>query len=326
MRKLSVVDRTLVRWVLGMVLALAIALGSLALINRLVYGPTGEVRAYFQALSAGDGSRALGISQAKIPQGTGATLLDGGALASSMKKLEDLKLTTESMDDHQAVVRASYVIEGQAHSTDFKLHKAGSHWGVFDVWDFDPVTLPVVRMTAPGVSGATVNNVKVSVPQVSRDFAVFYPGIYTSTYESAFFSSQEQRAEVLSQEGEHKLSLNLAPSQAAITSITNSVKKDLDSCATQNALYPTACPFSFTFLGRVNDAVTWTIKEYPKTDVRVTKDGNWEYKKAKGIATVSFTELDLYTGKTSPVQKDVPFTYDASLSLTDKAVTVTPRN
>lgn len=326
MRKLSVVDRTLARWALGMLFALLLALGSLTLINRLVYGPTGEVRAYFQALQAGDGSHALGISNATVPHNSGAALLDGYALADAVSTLKDLKLTTEQVNSEQAVVRASYTLGGEPHSTDFHLTKVGSHWGVFDVWDINPAELPTLEITAAEVNGATVNGTKVSIPENKRQFAAFYPGIYTSTYESALLSSQQKSAEVLSANDHPSLALELTPSEAALNSITNSVKQHLDSCATQNTLYPAGCPFSYDFAGRVQGDVTWSIKEYPTTSVTVAKNGTWNYKKSSGVATIAFTQLDLLTGKTSQVTDEVPFTYSTQLNVSDEAVTVTPAN
>ncbi|QNV37462.1 hypothetical protein [Rothia terrae] len=326
MRKFSSVDRVLAGWAIGMCCAVVLALVSLDVINRLVYGPTGEVRAYFQALKDGDGSRALGILNASVPEKSGAAMLDGSALAASVDTLKDLELSTEEIDGDHATVRASYTLDGEAQSTDFPLHKVGSHWGVFDVWAMDDSELPTVEVTAPGVTGATLNNTKVSVPAGDRDFAVFYPGTYTSAYESALFSAQPQHTSVLNADDQKKkLKLSLKASEAATNSITSSVQQHLDACATQNTLYPAGCPFEYPFAGRVNGDVTWSVKKYPETQVSASKKGTWAYKDSAGTAHVSFTQIDLYTGKTSKVEKDVPFTYKADLDVDGDTVTVTPK-
>ena len=292
MRKFSSVDRVLAGWAIGMCCAVVLALVSLDVINRLVYGPTGEVRAYFQALKDGDGSRALGILNASVPEKSGAAMLDGSSLATSVDTLKDLELSTE----------------------------------VFDVWAMDDSELPTVEVTAPGVTGATLNNTKVSVPASDRDFAVFYPGTYTSTYESALFSAQPQHTSVLNADDQKKkLKLSLKASEAATNSITSSVQQHLDACTTQNTLYPAGCPFEYPFAGRVNGDVTWSVKKYPETQVSASKKGTWAYKDSAGTAHVSFTQIDLYTGKTSKVEKDVPFTYKADLDVDGDTVTVTPK-
>ncbi len=327
MRKFSSVDRVLAGWVIGMCCAVLLAVASLDVINRLVYGPTGEVRAYFQALKDGNGSRALGILNASVPENTGAAMLDGSALAGSVDALENLEITTEEIEGDHATVRATYTLDGAEQSTIFPLHKVGAHWGVFDVWAMDDSELPTVEVAAPGVTGATLNNTKVSVPSSDRDFAVFYPGTYTSTYESALFSAEPQSTSVLNADDKkQKLKLSLQASDAAKNSITSSVQQHLDSCATQNTLYPAGCPFEYPFAGRVDGDVTWSIKQYPETKVSASKKGTWEYKDSSGVAHVSFTQIDLYTGETSKVEKDVPFTYKADLDVQEDAVTVTPQS
>lgn len=320
----SSVDRVLAYWVMGVAVAILLALGSLALINRLVYGPEGQVRAYFAALREGDGAKALGILGVEAPD-AGAAVLDGEGLKAAVDSLHDVDLTTLEITDggQRATVRASYTLDGQEASTDFSLHKVGSHWGVFDSWNIDLEELPTVEVESPMVQAATLNNVKVAIADGDEDFGAFFPGLYTVTYESALFSASSDRVAVTSTEGEPTLTVALEPSDAAKASVQQQVRTYLDSCVTQNSLYPTGCPFEYDFAGRVSGNVTWTIKEYPEPAVSL--EGNrWKLGQGTGVAEISFTQLDLYTGKTEQVTDQVPFKLSGTLTTSDQTITFTP--
>ena len=48
--------------------------------------------------------------------------------------------------------------------------------------------------------------------------------------------------------------------------------------------------------------------------------GRWSLKPMSGTAKVSFTQLDLFTGARSQVQKEIPFTLKASVEADAKVV------
>ncbi|WP_237243414.1 hypothetical protein [Rothia nasimurium] len=310
---------------MGVLAALVIALTSLALINRLVYGPQGQVRAYFAAVREGDGSKALGILGAQVPDAS-AAMLNGGALKASFAGLKDLSTRAVTVTDggDRATVTVTYTLDGEAGSTDFYLHKVGSHWGVFDQWQIDAGELPTVEITSNSVEAATLNNTKVAVEGGTRKFAVLYPGSYTVTYESALYTAGSQTVDVTApSSGPSPLTVELTPSEAAVTSVQQQIKTYLDTCAAQNSLYPTGCPFEYDFSGRVDGDVTWLVTEYPQPEVTLA-GGKWALGKSSGKAEISFTELDLYTGETQQVTKTVSFSLKGSLTASGETLTFTP--
>lgn len=322
--RFSSVDRVLARWVLGVVLAVVIALVALGLINRLVYGPGGQVRAYFIALYEGDGSKALGILGSEVPEAS-AAVLDGAPLRAAASGIEDVRTESVEVTDggERASVTVVYRVEGEERSTVFSLHKVGSYWGVFDQWQIDAGALPTVEVVSSQVEAATLNNVKVSLGEGSREFTVLYPGVYTVSYESALYSSVSESVTVTGEGEVQSLAVELEPSEAALASVQQQVKSYLDTCAAQSALYPDGCPFEFAFAGRVDGAVTWTVTEYPQPQVSLEK-GRWSLGQGEGKAQVSFTELDLLTGERSQVAQEVPFTVAGSLSVGEESVEFTP--
>lgn len=321
----SSVDRVLAWWLVGVLAALLLALASLALINRLVYGPAGQVRAYFAAVREGDGSKALGILGGQVPDAS-AAMLRGDALRASMANLKDLSTETVTLTDNgeRATVTVTYTLDGRAASTDFYLHKVGSHWGVFDRWQIDAGELPTLEITSNSVEAATLNNTKVALDGGSRKFAVFYPGSYTVTYQSALYTAGSQTVDVTAADSEPAaLALELTPSDTAVASVRQQIKTYLDTCAAQSSLYPVGCPFEYDLSGRVDGDVTWLVTDYPQPEITLAA-GRWLLGKSSGRAEISFTELDLYTGKTRQVTEIVPFTLAGSLSASGETLTFTP--
>lgn len=317
-------DRILARWFAGLLAALLLALGSLTLINRLVYGPQGQVRAYFTAARAGDGSRALGILGAPLPQANPA-LLDGAALKAAFADLEDLTIETQdiSPDGQLATVKASYSLDGQPASTNFELKKVGSYWGVFDQWQIQAQQLPSLEVRAP-LEAITLNQTKLALPEGKTSFALLYPASYSLTYESALYSAPSQTLQVTDPGKQlEPLTLSLEPSEAARLSVQQQIKTYLDSCAAQSSLYPTGCPFDYDFSGRVEGHVTWQISRYPQAEVSL-RGSSWSLSPAQGQAEISFRELDLYTGATRQVKQTLDFTLRGSLKAQDQALTFTP--
>lgn len=327
MRFRSSVDRILAFWAVGMFCAIALALISLSLINRLVYAPEGQVHQYFQALEHGKGARALGILDAHIPDADG-TLLDGKALKNSVSEIKKFSITNSAITDDgsKAQVDVEYVVDESTYQSSFHLTKVGSHWGVFDQWRIDPQTLPMIRLQAPAVHSATVNGVKVGVDSTSQNFAVLYPGVFSVTYESSLYSAEQQKVLVRGNDPhETTVDLRLVPSENAQNSITSQVSADLNECASKNSLFPANCPFEYDFVGRVQGNVSWTIKKYPTAEAVINDEGQWVLPSSSGVAQISFTELDLYTGQQSKVKEDVPFTFSADLEVSDHEVVVRPR-
>lgn len=323
MRNFSPVERVLALWMVGVVVAASIAAAALIMTNKLVYGPTGQVREYFHALRVGNGSHARGLLNAQIPDGD-AALLDGEALKRSVASMSQVEyeVTEMSEDGRQATVRASYTLDGQPQSTDFHLHHSGTHWGFFDKWAIDGDTLPTVKVNIQGVEAATVNNRKVAVDKGEATFPVFYPGTYAVSYDSTVYTAQKVTETVTNNQGEHLARVDLKPSDNALASVKEQITDHLQKCAAQNALYPAGCPFEYGFGGRVDSTVQWTVERVADPQVSVNAAGTWLVQPMKGTVRVSFTQLDLYTGARSQVQKEIPFMLKASVEADAKAVRV----
>lgn len=309
MRFHSPVEKLLTAWIIGVIMSLVVAVGALYATNKWVYGPDGKVREYFRALQDGNGSYALGLLGAKVPDGD-AALMDGDTLHRAASSLSDVRVEVveKSADGMRTTVRASYSLEGRGEHTDFRLHRAGTHWGIFDRWDIDGGELPTLKVSASGVEAATVNNRKVAVASGEASFPVFYPAAYTVAYDSTVYTAQKRTESVLDAGGSPHVDIVLEPSEKALESVQSQVRSYVDGCAAQNTLYPTGCPFEYAFAGRVDGAVNWSVVRYPQPQVTAESDKVWKMAPAEGSVRISFEQLDLYTGTHQEVTKEIPFT------------------
>lgn len=312
-------------WLFLILLSVAAAAVTIALVNKYQYGPETDVKAYFEALQAGDGAAALGALNAEVPD-SNAALLDGEPLEVAAETLDDVSISTVSSSGDQAVVRADYTLDGHEHSSEFTLHPADTQWGFFTVWDFDRTTLPTMHVTMAGSTSVDINGESVALTDSARDFAVFYPGVYTGSFTSAMVTAEPERTLVTDPGTQADLELVASPSDELTSQVSGQIKTYLDNCAGQDTLYPAGCPFSYEFTGRVLDDVQWSITEYPEPEVRLggpTAD-RWTLMDAPGTAKIEFTSVNLFDGKTSKVSEDVPFTFKGDLVVTEDKATVTP--
>lgn len=317
--------RALGMWLILLVLAMAGAWITITLVNKYLYGPETDVRAYFEHLQDGDGGRALGLLNAEVPDDADAVLLDGEPLREATASLADLEISTVSQDADAAVVRAEYTLDGQAHSSEYRLEPVDTQWGFFTVWGFEPSELPALTVSLPGADSADLNGVSAALPESQQEFAAFPPGVYSASYTSQWVDTVPASI-VLSSDGQQeRIDLAPTPSAALEQEVASDIAADLATCTEQSTLYPTDCPFSYDFEGRVQGDVTWSIAEQPEPAITIGVDGgrDWALAPAKGTAQVSFTSVDLFDGSTEKVTQDVPFTYDAGLDVSSDRVTVT---
>ena len=313
-------------WLFLVLLGVAAAAVTVALVNKYLYGPETDVRAYVEDLRDGDGGEALGRLRAPVPDAD-AAMLDGDPLEASAEDLEDLEISTVSNDGQRAVVRAEYTVGGQRHGSEFVLHPVDTQWGFFTVWAFDETPLSTVTVRLPGATSVDLNGMSVALPEASGEFAAFFPGVYTASYASELVAA-EPVSTVLTSPGQHaEIVLEARPTPALEEEVDRQVRQFLDGCAEQDTLFPAGCPFSYEFDGRVAGDVEWTVESYPDPGIVVGSRGGtgWSLEPARGTARIAFDSLDLFTGDVERVERAVPFELAADLAVDGSTVRVAPR-
>lgn len=306
-------------------LAVTAATASVYLVNTRVYGPEARVQEYLEALADGDGGLALGLLNASLPDGADAALLDGDALAASVEGLEVHQVAAgEEASNGQVPVTVDYSLDGSDAQAQFQLHRAGSSWLFFDQWEFVPSVLPAVTVSAPNLAEASLNGVRVGLPDGSGTFAAFYPARAGASYSSTFFEAPEQSAVIDSASSEARLSLSTQATQELVDEVQGQANAFLDGCVTdQNRLAPPGCPFYHFTNNRVEEPISWEILEYPQVEISAGS-GAWVLAPLNGRAKVTATETDLFTGAKGPLEAEKDFSFAARLDVSGETVRFTP--
>lgn len=317
--------KPLVVWLLGLMLVVAGFFATVAALNGRLYSPEHQVGLYLEALRDGDGGKALGLLNASVPEGSDPTLLDGDALRRASAPLEDVEIgEAQEADDERVEVPVTYALDGAEHTTSFPLTRTGTEWAFFNVWQFEPTVLPTVEVSALNSVEAAVNGVDVGLPDGRATLASFYPAAVTAQYEGKYISAPEQHATV-TEPGTSPPPLALAGEATA--ELTRTVDEQLhaflDDCAEQTVFQPTNCPFNYLTDERLAGGITWSIEEYPSVSITPDDDG-WVLAPLRGSAHLDTELRDFFSGAIRHVEESVPFEFDADLTVTGDAVTVTP--
>jgi len=316
-------------WLLGLMLAVAVAIVSINLVNDSIAGPQQPVREYLSALQKGDGEKALGLLRASVPQSNPA-MLDGTALQTAAARISDVKIgEAEERGANRAMVPLDYAIDGARQRSEFLLERSGTEWLFFHKWSFVPAPLPVLDVTVVNSSEATVNGVPVNMPNGRNSFAVFYPGEYEAALNGQYFAAPSTRATVADGSA-RPASLNLLTEAtgALKEAVSGKVKEFLDSCAEEadkeQKLQPD-CPFYHATNNRVQDgSIDWSITQYPTVSIEPF-GGRWVVAPLDGKARIKARQEDLFTGAVSDLNAVHNFSFTTRLDIDGDTVKLTPQ-
>ena len=310
-------------WLLVLMLALAACIVTISIVNDKSFGPERTISSYLNALKAGNGAKALGLLQARVPSANAAAL-DGSALAASMTALEDISIG-KAVDgkDGQKVVTVSYTVDGTALTSTFTLLHGPRQWLFFDSWKMVPSTLPLIEVSVVNANQASINGVDANMPDGHNAFAVFYPGRYELEYRSPLFAAPPVVRAVTGTDGTAAVSLATGPTTELLSQVGGTIRSYLDGCAKQPVLMPTGCPMSTRSDNRITSTVKWSILEYPAVAIS-PYGGQWVMAPLAGKAQVEYREQNLFTGQISDVKHAEDFKFSATLSINGSSVGVTP--
>lgn len=317
-------NKIVTMWLLVLMIALAASIVTIAVVNTKGFGPERTVANYLGALKDGNGPKALGLLNAKVP-GANAAALDGEALALSQKALQNLSIAAAvAASNNTESVTVNYTVEGTALSTDFILQQGPKHWLFFDSWEMAPSTLPVIPASVANANQASINGAPANMPDGRNSFAVFYPGSYELEYRSELFAAPPITRTVSgAKQAVPAVALATGPTSDLLSQVDGTIRKYLDACAKQAVLLPTGCPMSAETTNRVLSPVTWTIVEYPSTTIS-PYGGKWIMAPLSVKAQVSYKQQDLFTGLISEFKNTSEFGFSAKLSISGSTVGVTP--
>lgn len=315
--------------VIGMLLVAAVAAAGAVLYQRF-YGPAAFVERYLGMLADGRAADALAVPGVAIDSreleaaGLPAVASDALLRSAVLAPLTEVQTVEESDDGGISRIRVSYTAGGYEGATTFQVERAG--WiGVAPAWRFAKSPLAVLDLSVTGsmqfaVNGFEIDKRQVSVDGVDADPAaavpllVFSPGVYRVAVDTPVATATGPT--VLSDAPMKNVPVTVAaePTAQFVSVVQDRVNGFLASCATQQVLQPTGCPFGFRVQNRIEAPPVWSIVEQPT--IAVEPDGaNWAIPAAPGVAHIEVDIRSLYDGSIRHVRQDVPFTVTGTITI-----------
>ena len=327
-RRRLALDLTLLG-VVGVVLVGA-AFAAWQVMQREFYSPKAFVERYVQLLAEGRAADALAVpgvavtsaelEEAGLPPTASEALLRSTALA----PIRDAHVVSQEQDGDVTHVTIEYTARGHDGRTTFSVEQDGSI-GLAPTWRFAQSPLAVMNLGVTGSMVFDVNGFEIDKRQVSPDGAdadpaapvsllVFSPGLYSVSVDTAISSTPG--VAVLSDSPFRAIPVNVVaqPTEKFLSVVQEKVEEFLTSCATQEVLQPTACPFGFFVEDRITSLPKWSIVSQPT--VAVEPDGaGWSILAAEAVAHIEVGVRSLFDGRVRAVSEDVPFIVKGTISV-----------
>jgi hypothetical protein len=323
------VDMTLLA-IVGVLLLAAIGTGAAAL-YREFYSPAAFVERYLGLLAEGRAADALAVSgvavdsaeleAAGLPAAASDALLRPAALAT----LTDIEVGPEQVADDGGIrITANYRAGAFPGTTTFEVQRDG--WlGVAPTWRFARSPLAIMDLSVKGsmtfeVNGFVLDKRQVSPEGVDADplapvaLLVFSPGIYSVSVDTPISATRGVAVLSDSPLANVPVDLQAFATPEFVDTVQTRVEEFLTSCATQEVLQPTACPFGFVVQDRIVSPPTWRMVSQPT--VSVLPDGaGWRIPAADAVAHIDVEIRSLFDGSVKEVAADVPFTVTGSIAV-----------
>ena len=324
------VDMTLLA-VVGVLLLAAIGTGAAA-IYREFYSPAAFVERYLGPARrrAGPPTRSRCRASRSTPpnsrrpacrRSASDALLRRAALAT----LTDIEVGPEQVaEDGSIRITAGYHAGAFPGTTTFEVQRDG--WvGVAPTWRFVRSPLAIMDVSVKGSMTFEVNGFVIDKRQVSPDgvdadplapvaLLVFSPGIYSVSVDTPISATRGVAVLSDSPLANVPVDLQAFATPAFVDTVQQRVEEFLSSCATQEVLQPTACPFGFVVQDRIVSPPKWAIVSQPT--VSVVPDGaGWRIPAAEAVAHIDVEIRSLFDGSVSEVAEDVPFVVTGSIAV-----------
>ena len=327
--------RAVVPWLVAGLLAIAVGTGVVLLLNATTFGPASFVRVYLEAVARGDATGALGMPGVTADADLRVDLLTDSAQLG----LTDLReVSVEAAPDAEAGAEADGILnvtfswvspEGAGQST-FAVQQIGTRFGLFPAWGFAESPVAELSLTVEHDERFEVNGV-VATTDVAAPapvgYAVLVPGVYRVDHHSTYLRADE--VTVLADRPSSRLpvTLDVQPAAAFIDRVSAQVRDLLGGCATQDVLFPTACPLGQVVNDRIVSEPEWSIVEYPEITLEPGAEfGTWAVPDAPFTAHLLVDIQDLYDGSVSTFDEDLPFIarYLVTIGRDDETLQVVP--
>lgn len=291
-------------------------------VERRFYSPAAFVERYVGLLAAGRAADALAVpgvavtsadlEAAGLPPEADQALLRSAALG----PISNVRVVSQEQDGDLTRVTVEYDTRGHDGTTTFEVERDGSI-GLAPTWRFATSPLAVLQLGVAGSMVFDVNGFRIDKRQVSPEgvdadplapvsLLAFSPGLYSVSVDTAISSTPGVAVLSDSPFRAVPVQVQAQATEQFVGVVQQKVEEFLTSCATQQVLQPTACPFGYFVQDRIDSLPEWSILQQPT--VTVEPDGaGWRIVPAEAVARIEVDVRSLFDGVVRPVSEDVPF-------------------
>jgi hypothetical protein len=300
--------REIITWTIVAAVIVAVFGGTVLVLNSTLYSASGFVRSYLDSLARNDVDGALELAGTVAAGDASDELL----VADAIGELSDIQLvsdTTDAQGTHSVVY--AFSSEGKTGRSTFSVRPQGILLGMFTTWRFESSPLGVLQVLPQHGTSFTVNGVKVEAAEPDRPapYLVFAPSTYELASKTRFLEATPTKV-TASQPGAAVIAaVDLQPTEALVSQVQEEIDAYLDTCATQQVLLPTGCPFGEEIANRIVSTPAWSIASYPEVTLRPgPQPGSWIMPPTGAAAHLVVDVRSLFDGSVSTFDEDVQFT------------------
>lgn len=318
--------RAVVAWGVVFALAFGVAAGAVLVLNATVFGAAGFVRVYLEAVARGDAEGALGMPGVAVDPRLRDDFLVDDALA-GIADLRDISVVAGGGGTE--VVTVAWASGDTEAESSFAVERVGSRFGLFPEWAFAVSPVATLDLTVEHDARFDLNGVAAESGVAAADpvgYAVLVPGVYRIDHSSTYLEARAVDV-VADSASVFDATLEVLPADALLEQITIEVEARLAECATQDVLFPTACPFGRAIPNRVASTPAWAIVEYPEFTVEPGDEfGTWLVAGVDGVAHLTVDVQSLFDGSVSTLDEGLPFTatYLVTIEADDATLRIQP--
>lgn len=332
--------RAALGWSMAAVLLLITAFAGVAALNREIFSASGFVKQYLTALESGSAVDALSMpgvrpSVAVTPEADGDVVTVEPSTTSETLLRDSVlrgptRIAIESdIRGHDGVhtVRASFMLDGVAGSSTFRVSNTGAIAGIFPTWRFATSPLAVFSVGVAHAANFEVNDLQLdarasadiaSKPGFSNsgNYLALVPGSYTFSHQSEYLEAAPVIVRATAS-GPQAVSLDAQPNQTFAEAVQGELNGYLDECTTQQVLKPSDCPFGVDIDDRVVSDPVWSIVAYPVVTLTPGEE-SFAMPETDGIAHIDVEVQSLFDGEINSRSSDEPFQVKLTVTISEQ--------
>lgn len=284
-------------------------------LNVTVFSASGFVNSYLGALERRDAAGALALPGVTVPGQPARELLQSDALGelSGIRIVDDVD---EGGGTHRVTV--AFDVGGSDGESEFLVEHTGARLGFFSAWRFAQTPMSTLQITPLGATRFEANGISVESaggPGNPVAYGVLTPGIFSLSHDSELLTAEREDIIVLDPGARASVAVDAQANERFTKLVQDELDSALDTCAEQEVLQPTGCPFGQRITNRVEGVPEWSMTTYPQvTIVRGDQPGTWAVPETAGAARLTVGVRSLFDGTVSTFDEDVPFTVSYVIS------------